>query len=148
MQLIRRNPARELWQIRDEMDRLFNHFTSGAFSGEEMPEVDWSPRVDIFENKDKFVLKAELPGMKKEDIKITLQDNVLTLKGEKIAQECGEKDDVHLCERKFGKFMRSFRLNDPINHKKIEASYTDGILTLELPKAEEAKPKEIEIKMN
>ena len=148
MHLIRHNPVRNLWQIRDEMDKLFNHFSSRPFDGEEMPEVDWSPRVDIFENKDKFVLKAELPGMSKEDIKVTMQENVLTVKGEKVAQERGEKDDVHLSERRFGKFARSFRLNDPINSKTIEASFSDGILTLELPKAEEAKPKEIEISMN
>ena len=147
MHLIRHNPVRDLWQIRDEMDKLFNHFSRG-YDSEEMPEVDWSPRVDIVENKDKFTLKAELPGMRKEDIKVTMQDNVLTLKGEKIAQERDEKDDVHLSERKFGKFVRSFRLNDPINSKKIEASFSDGILTLELQKAEEAKPKEIEIKMS
>ena len=148
MHLIRHNPVRDLWQIRDEMDKLFNHFSSRAYDGEEMPEVDWSPRVDIVENKDKFILKAELPGMRKEDIKVTMQDNVLTLKGEKITQERGEKEDIHLLERKFGKFVRSFRLNDAINSKKIDASFSDGILTLELPKAEEAKPKEIEIKMN
>lgn len=148
MNLIRHNPARELWRIRDDMDNFFNHFTSRIFDSEEMPAVDWSPRVDIHENQDKYVLKAELPGMKKEDLKITMQDSVLTLKGEKIVEERSEKDDTHLCERKYGKFIRLFRLNDPIDNKKIEASFSDGVLTLELPKAEEAKPKEIEIKMN
>ena len=148
MNLIRYNPARELWRIRDEMDKLFNNFSSQMYDNEELPEIDWSPRVDIHENKDKYVLKAELPGMKKEDLKITMVDNVLTIKGEKVAEERGEKEDVHLCERKYGKFVRSFRMSDPIDNKKIQASFSDGILILELLKAEEAKPKEIEIKMN
>jgi HSP20 family protein len=104
--------------------------------------------VDISENDNSFILHAELPGLKKEEIKVTLQDNVLTVKGKQRTETKEENKNYHLCERRYGKFLRSFRLPSPVDNKKIEASFKDGLLTLTLPKAEEAKPKEIEIKMS
>ncbi len=148
MNLVRFNPSRDLWRIRDDMDRLFNQFFSRPFDSEELPEVDWSPRVDIMEKDNEYIVKAETPGMKKDDIKITMQDNVLSIKGEKKEEVKEEDKNYHLCERRYGKFVRSFRLPTPVEAKKINASYKDGILSIVLPKSEEAKPKEIEIKMN
>jgi len=117
------------------------------FGEEEMPEVEWSPRVDISETENDYILQADLAGLTKDDIKITLDNDVLTLKGEKKAETREEGKIYHLNERAYGKFVRSFRMNTPIVKDKIDASFKDGVLTLTLPKVEEAKPKEIEIKM-
>jgi len=148
MNLIRYNPMRDLWNMRNEMDRLFNQLTSRTFDSDEMADLDWSPRVDISENKDNIIVKAELPGMSKDDVKISMQDNVLYIRGEKKAEKESKDDNYHLCESCYGKFMRAFRLPAPVNEKKIDASYKDGVLRIILPKAEEAKSKEIEIKMS
>ena len=147
MTLVRFNPARDLWRIRDDMDKVFNQFFCRPYEGTDFQEVDWSPRVDILEKENEFLLRSELPGMKKDDIKITMLDNILTIKGEKSGEVKEENKNFHLCERHYGKFTRSFRLPNPIEAKKIEASMKEGILTITLPKSEEAKPKEIEIKM-
>lgn len=102
--------------------------------------------VDVVENNEAYVIKAELPGISKNDVKITLHENVLTIKGEK-KQEKEEKDrNFHRVERSYGSFERSFTLPSGVKDDKIEAAYKDGILTITLPKAEEAKPKEIEVK--
>ena len=148
MNLIRYNPARDLWHVRDEMDKIFNQFAARPFDSEETPEVDWSPRVDITENENSFAVKAELAGMTKDDVKITMKEDLLTIRGEKKSEKKSEKENVHLLERRYGRFVRVFRLPSSVNSKKIDAIFKDGILTLNLPKAEDAKPKEIEIKMN
>jgi len=148
MNLIRYNPTRDLWHLRDEMDKIFNQFTTRTFDSEETPEVDWSPRVDITENENSYVVKAELAGLSKDDVKITMKEDVLTIRGEKKSETKSENENVHLLERRYGRFVRAFRLPSSVNSKKIDATFKDGILTLSLPKAEEAKPKEIEIKMN
>lgn len=148
MNLIRFNPARDLWRIRDDMDKVFNQFFSRPYEGDDFPEIEWAPRVDIMEKDNEYMLRAELPGLVKDDVKITMQDNVLTIKGEKKEEIKEENKNYHLCERRYGKFMRSFRLPTPVEAKKIDANFKDGVLTISLPKSEEAKPKEIEIKMN
>ena len=148
MNLVRFNPVRDMWRMRDDMDRLFNMFMSRPYDSEDVAEVDWAPSVDITENENGFLVKAELPGMNKDDIKITLQDNVLTIRGEKKEEKEIKDKSAHLCERKYGKFVRSFRLPSAVDNKKIDADFKDGVLNLNLPKAEEAKPKEIEIKMS
>jgi len=129
--------------IQDEMNRVFDGFF-GRFPSRF--DTEWSPNVDISETKDDFVVKAEVPGMEKEDVKITLQDNVLTLKGEKKQ----EKEDAtcYRMERSYGSFVRSFSLPTVIRADKIKASYKDGILNITLPKAEEVKPKQIPIEVS
>ena len=108
----------------------------------------WLPAVDVHDSKDTVTVKAELPGMKKEDIDISLQEGVLTLSGErKGSRDCGS-GGVSLSERWFGRFQRSFSLPCPVDTKNIKAAYTDGVLTIELAKAEEAKPKQIKIEFN
>lgn len=148
MNLIHYNPTRNPWRIRDEMDRFFNHFIAPTFEDDEMTEVNWSPRVDISEREDSFSVRAELAGLNRDDVKITMREGVLTIKGEKKEEAEHKDQNHHICERRYGKFIRSFRLPAPVSEKKIDASFKDGILNLTLPKAEEAKPKEIEIKMN
>jgi HSP20 family protein len=109
--------------------------------------VAYAPRVDVVENKENFVVRAELPGIKKEDVKLTLENNVLTLSGEKRYEEKRDEDNFHLRESRYGKFERSFRLTDNIDRSNIAADYKDGVLTISLPKTKEAQPKEISIQV-
>lgn len=108
----------------------------------------WRPNVDIYETEDSYVLKADIPGMKKEDIKIDVKDNTLTFKGEKKFEEKTEKDNYVRIERSYGSFTRSFTLSDNVDPENIEAAYKDGVLEITLKKKEESKPKEISIEVN
>ncbi|MBL7190412.1 Hsp20/alpha crystallin family protein [bacterium] len=145
MTLIRCNPRRDLWNIRGEMDGLFHRFFNREYEGGEFSGGEWVPRVDIAETIDQFQLKAELPGLNKDDVKISLQDNILTLNGEKKESREVKDSSYHLYERRYGRFTRAFRLSAPVDNGKIEASFINGILTVLLPKSEAAKPKAIEI---
>jgi HSP20 family protein len=139
------SPLKDLVNMQREVGRLFD----GLFSdldGDGNSVVSWSPRADVIENGESYVIKAELPGVSKNDVKITLRENVLTIKGEK-KQEKEEKDhNYHRIERSYGSFERSFSLPSNVKHDKIDAAFKDGVLIVTLPKAEEAKPKEIEVK--
>lgn len=111
-------------------------------------ERRWRPNVDVYENEGGYVLKADLPGMSKEDIKIDVNDGTLTIKGEKKLEEKTEKDNYVRVERSYGTFMRSFTLTDDVDTENIEATYKDGVLEITLTKKEEAKPKEIQVQVN
>ncbi|MCS7158683.1 MAG: Hsp20/alpha crystallin family protein [Blastocatellia bacterium] len=147
-ELVRWNPFREMARLREEMDRL----TSALFS-ETMPEITfarsvWAPVVNIAETDDNYIITAELPGISKDDIKVTYENGILTIQGEK-KQEKEEKGKTwHRIEAVYGAFERSFRLPSLIQADKISAEYKEGVLTLTLPKAEEAKPKQITIKVS
>ena len=150
MALVRWRPFRDLVSIQDEVNRLYNDFFGRVPSrfDTELSRSEWTPSVDISETKDEIVVKTEVPGMNKDDIKITLQDNVLTLRGER-KQEKEEKDtNFHRMERCYGSFTRSFNLPTVVQADKIKASYKDGILNITLPKAEEVKPKQIPIEIS
>ena len=133
--------------LRNEIDRLFetpltelaraSHLLSGS-----------APAVDIYEDKDNFVVKAELPGMKKEDIDVTLHDGSLSISGERTSEEKWEDAEVYRSERFFGRFQRTVSLPSSVNASGIKAQYKDGVLTVTLPKAEEAKPKQIDVQVN
>jgi HSP20 family protein len=101
----------------------------------------------VAENKENFVVRAELPGLKKEDVKLSLENNVLTLSGEKRYEDKRDEENYHLRESRYGKFERSFRLTDNIDRSKIAAEYKDGVLSITLPKTQEAQPKEIAIQV-
>jgi len=148
MHMIRFNPTRDMWRMRDEMDNIFRKFHTTNQENDLYFESDWSPQVDISETENGYIFKAELPGLSKDDVKITLKDDVLTLRGEKKSNCKAEDQTYHLCEIVTGKFARSFRLHAPVEKEKINAAFENGILTMDIPKAEEAKPKEIEISMN
>ena len=148
MTLVKYRPAHDLYRMRNDMDKFFNQFFSRTLNQDDYPQIDWNPRVDIMEKENEYLVRAELPGLTKDDVKITLQDNVLTVKGEKNEEVKEENKNFHLCERNYGKFMRSFRIPTPVEKNKIDASFKDGILNIRLPKSEEAKPQEIEISMN
>jgi len=140
------SPFRDLVNMQREVGRLFDGLFSD-FDRDGSMMTSWSPRTDVIENNESYTIKAELPGVNKNDVKITLRENVLTIKGEK-KQEKEEKDhNLHRVERSYGSFERSFSLPSNLKSDKIDAAYKDGVLTITLPKAEEPKPKEIEVKV-
>ncbi len=141
--LTRWNPMDEMLTLRNAMDRLFD----SAFVG---PNLAWRPdafgvAVDIVEEPEAFVVKASLPGIKPEDLEITYNNNVLTIKGDVKEEKEVEDARYHLRERRFGSFTRSFSLPTPVKADSIKADYEQGVLILTLPKAEEAKPKRIPV---
>jgi len=153
MSLVRWNPARELatWPsdlfgIQREMNRMFDGFFRGTHD-EDYTLASWTPAVDIVEHDDEYFVKVELPGVNKDDVKLTLENNILTIRGEKKQEKETKKENYHRVERSYGAFQRSFTLPSAIKADRIDASYKDGILTVSLPKAEEAKPKQIEVKV-
>jgi len=154
MSLVRWNPTRELatWPsdlfgIQREMNKMFNNFFRGDIQDEDSAIMAWTPAVDIAEHDDEYLVKVELPGVNKEDVKITIESNVLTIRGEKKQEKETKKENYHRVERNYGSFQRSFTLPSTVKSEKIDASYKDGILSVSLPKAEEAKPKQIEVKV-
>ncbi len=144
MSLIKWSPIRDLLSIQDEMNKLFDERLD-RFSGGDVQNKVWEPLVDIFEKDDKFVIKAEVPEVKKEDISINIENNVLTIKGERKLEKTEEKENYHRAERFYGMFQRSFTLPGTVEQDKIKASLENGVLTVEIPKKEEVKPKKIEI---
>ncbi len=138
----------DMLNMQREINRMFDSFfrTSG---GEEADMVasTWSPAVDIVEQESEYVVKLELPGVNKDDVKITMENNVLTVRGEKKQEKETTKGTRHRIERCYGAFQRSFTLPTTVRADRIEASYKDGILNVTLPKSEEAKAKSIEVKV-
>lgn len=110
-------------------------------------EVGWSPPIEMYEKADKFVVRAELPGMKKEDVEISLVGDTLTISGERKPVAEVKDEEYHRCELCYGKFSRSITLPSAVDAAKVEATYENGILLISLPKLEEAKPKKIELKV-
>jgi HSP20 family protein len=145
MAITRWRPFRDLVSIQDEMNRLFEDFFGHTPVRAGWTEGVWNPSVDVSEDKDNVVIKAEMPGMTKDDVKISVQDNVLTLKGEKKQEKEEKEKNYHRIERSYGSFCRSFQLPTTVKTDKIKANYKDGVLSVTLPKTEEVKPKEIPI---
>jgi HSP20 family protein len=129
--------------LRDQFGRLFDI----AFPGREERELwgDWSPALDAYEDKDKYTVSVELPGMKKEDIAVSVHDGVLTVSGERKSEKESKEGLVHRTERYYGKFTRSVSLPATVYADKVSAAYKDGVLTVEVPKAEEVRPKTIPV---
>lgn len=125
-----------------EMDRVYNS-TFGSSFRSPASLSRWNPAVDVYQDKDQFVVVAELPGLKKEEIEILLHDATLTISGERKHE--GSREQGFFTERFYGKYQRSLTLPTPVDPGKVKASYKDGLLQVMLPKAEEAKPKQIEV---
>ncbi|MBV9276191.1 MAG: Hsp20/alpha crystallin family protein [Verrucomicrobia bacterium] len=132
--------------LRDEMDRLFDGAFGPAFFRTPGSFNRWSPALDVYQNNDQFTVLVELPGLKKEDIEISLQDGTLTVSGERKPERKGAEGYKN--ERFYGRFQRSVTLPATIDGSKVKASYQDGLLKVVLPKAEEAKPKQIEVSVS
>ena len=147
MTIVKWKPVRDLYHIQGEMDRFVNDFFRGIPNGDSS-HGDWSPAVDIRESENAILVSVEVPGMKKDDINISIQNNILAIKGEKVKNVEHENDNYHRSERAYGSFQRSFSLPTSVDPNKVKASYKEGVLTIELLKKEDAKPKEISISVN
>lgn len=148
MTLVRWDPFRELEDMSERLNRMFSRPAATAKNGKESLTVaDWIPTVDISETDGEYVIKAELPEVKKEDVKVTLEDGVLTLTGERRQEKEEKNTKYHRVERSYGSFVRSFSLPDLVDETKVKAEYKDGMLNLHLPKSEKAKPRAIEVKV-
>jgi HSP20 family protein len=143
MELVRWQPFESLGGINDLFAdgygrRLLNTASTGV----------WYPPVDLLESRDSYMIRAELPGMKREDFHLELEDGTLTLSGERKFEESTNGDEYHRVERLAGKFSRSFHIPQAVKHEGIKATYRDGILEVYVPKAEEAKPRQITVSLN
>jgi HSP20 family protein len=127
------------------MNRLFDDAGRGLRSDEPAATTTWSPAVDIFETEGEIVVKAELPGMERSDIALHLENNVLTLKGERRFEKETKEENYHRIERSYGSFSRAFSIPAIVDEDKIRADYKDGVLKIALPKKDQAKPKQIKI---
>jgi HSP20 family protein len=133
-----------LSDLRDEMERLFEAPLAQLARSSQLLS-GWTPALDLHEDKDHLVVKAELPGMKKEDLDISLHDGCLSLSGERKSEEKFQNAEVYRAERFFGRFQRTVTLPAPVAADNVKAQYKDGVLTITLPKTEEAKPKQIDV---
>ena len=152
MAIVRWEPFRDLVTIQDRMNRIFED----AFRGASRPRTEedwalggtWAPVVDIYENEGNLVLKAELPGIDPKDVDVRVENNVLTLRGERKFESEASREQYHRVERAYGKFSRSFTLPNVVDTANIKAEFKDGLLRVVMPKREEAKPKQISISVN
>ncbi|MBL8044447.1 MAG: Hsp20/alpha crystallin family protein [Nitrospira sp.] len=150
MAIVRWDPFRELQDMSDRLNRMVSRPANGGSVGqgkEVMTVADWTPTVDISESEAEYAIKAELPEVKREDVKVTVEDSVLTIQGERKQEKDEKGKKYHRIERSYGRFVRTFTLPDSVDESKVKAEYADGILHLHLPKSEKAKPKQIEVKI-
>lgn len=145
MAIVKFSPSRSIFGLRSDMDRVLDNFLRDWDLPESYSES--FPSMDIEETESEFIVTAEIPGMKKEDIKITFENNYLSISGEKKAKKDLNRDNFHQIERRYGKFSRSVGIPSGVMLDKINAEYEHGILQVHIPKAEEAKPKQIEVKV-
>ena|SRR5687768_3221516 len=145
MAVSRWDPFRDLSVLQERMNRLFEDAGRGYRGDEAAATTTWSPAVDIFETETEIMVKAELPGIERKDIALNLDNNVLTLKGERKFEKETRQENYHRIERSYGVFSRAFSIPAIVDEEKIRADYKDGILTIALPKKEQVKPKQIKI---
>jgi HSP20 family protein len=152
MSIVRWNPARELLDMEREFSKLFNVFGkrigfSESDSKDEYDNAVWMPLTDIKEDKDNYFVMLDLPGVAKDDVKVSYADGQLSVSGERKQEKESKDSKFHRVERVYGRYYRSFSLPQTVKEGKIEAEFKDGQLTITVPKAEEVKPKELEIKI-
>ena len=151
MELTKWHPFREFERLFDSYGRLTGLPIRSGDQDNDFTVVDWAPAVDIDEKDGAYLIKAELPGVKKEDVNVTIDNGMLTLKGEKRTEKESEEGNGvkhQRCELFYGQFARSFRLPEEVNADEIDASYDNGILTLTIPKTEKARTKAIEVEIH
>lgn len=148
--LTRWNPAGDVATMSDRMERLFDEMVSRGLwrTGEERPlRGTWVPAVNILEREDAIVISADLPGLRPEDVEVTVEQGTLNIRGERKLEEMQEGETLHRVERLYGLFERSFTLPNTVDPNKIEARFRNGEMTLTLPKREESKPRSVKIKV-
>ncbi len=149
MNLIKWDPFRELEEISNRLNRIFGRSAARAESGQEMLTVaDWSPSADISETDNAYLIKAEIPGVKKEDVKVTIQDGMLTMQGERKMEKEEKGKKFHRIERSYGSFVRSFRIPDDADENSVKAEFKDGMLSVTLAKSAKVKAKSIDISVS
>ena len=147
MTLVRWDPFRELEDMSERLNRVFSRPTLRNTGKENLTVADWMPTVDISESESEYLIKAELPEVRKEDVKVTVENGVLTLQGERRQEKEEKGKRFHRVERSYGSFVRSFTLPESVDEGGVKAEYKDGILALHLPKSEKVKPKSIDVKV-
>ncbi len=145
MALIRWEPVRELNTIQNEMNRLFNTFFESPAPAGGATQRRWIPPMDLVETEGEFVLRADLPGLSDEDVHVQLEDNVLTVSGDRKAEHEERKEGYYRVERSFGKFSRSLTLPEGVDAEAVTASFKNGVLEVRVPKPEERKPRKVAI---
>jgi HSP20 family protein len=149
MAIVRFDPFRELTDMQDRMGRLLGEFYGRQGADDLMRRGAWVPPVDIYDGgNQELVIKAELPDMKREDIHLTVENNTLTISGEKKMDQDVREENCHRVERTYGQFARSFSLPPTVDTGKVAADYKAGVLTVRLPLREEAKPRQITVNVN
>ncbi len=146
MVVSRWDPFRDLMSIQNELNRLFGRTYGGAEESGGATGAAWLPPLDIYETKDRFVVNVELPGVQPDTVEVSVEDSTLIVRGERPFYRDVPEDAFHRVERRYGPFTRSLALPQTANANAIEASFDRGVLTIEVPKAEEAKPKNITVK--
>ena len=145
--IVKRDPFNELRGVQDDFNRLFSNTLPRLFNGEEVLSGSWSPRVDIFEEENSIVLEADLPGLKPEEFKLSIENFKLTLSGERKFENEKKGENWHRVERSYGSFVRTFSLPNTVNVEEVKADFKDGVLRVTLPKREEIKARQIEVKI-
>lgn len=146
MTLVRWDPFHELEEMSNRLHRMYSRPAPPQTNGKEAIVVaDWAPSVDVSETDGAYQIKAEIPDVKKENVKVTLEDGVLTIQGERKFEKEEQGKKYHRVERSYGSFVRSFTLPDLVDEAKVKAEFKDGLLNLTLPKSEKVKPKAIEV---
>jgi HSP20 family protein len=140
-----RDPFRELFDLQRGLNQLFDE--SFGIPREDVALKAWAPAVDVYEDENAFLIKLELPEVNREDVKVSLNENTLSISGERRVENEDKRENYHRVERSYGQFYRSFTLPPNVNVEAIDAQFKDGVLRLTLPKREEAKPKQIEVKI-
>lgn len=152
MTLVKWNPTRELLNMDKEFKRVLNSFDNfwglNKHDSEEYESAVWMPLADVIENNDEYILKMDIPGVEKKDVKLSYSNGELTISGERKEEKESKDSKYHRIERSYGKYFRSFKLPEKIVDDRISAEFNNGSLKITIPKAEEVKPKEIEIKVH
>ncbi len=147
MTLVRWDPFRELEDMSERLNRVFSRPSLRNSGKENLTVADWMPTVDISETEGEYLIKAELPEVRKDDVKVTVENGVLTLQGERRQEKEEKGKRFHRVERSYGSFVRSFTLPESVDESSVKAEYKDGVLNLHLPKSEKVKPKAIDVKV-
>lgn len=146
MAIVKWDPFRDMLTLRDRMDRLFDDSLARLRGSEDsLAPSSWSPAVDIYETVDNLVIKAEIPGMSKDDITVEVKDSTLSLKGERKFEKEIKEENYQRMERSYGAFHRVFSLPTTVDQEKIRASYNNGVLEITIPKEEKSEPKQITV---
>lgn len=144
------DPFRELGEFENRLSRAFGRplITTNGGEKETLAVTEWAPAVDISEDDKEYLVKAELPGLKKEEVKVTVEDGELTISGERKTEKEEKNKKYHRIERSYGSFVRSFTLPDVVSGEKVNAEFKDGLLMVHLPKDQKAMPKTVEVKVS